>query len=281
MNFDVDSGKLLYGLGVLFALLALAYFGQDLVFGLSITVKSALLFLAFVASFVAGVGIDRDVLDVVAFALSGLSYVAFVLYVLTSYSVDETGTFLIFAVSAALFLGLGFLVRERRPTVPARTAGLAVGGLALVGVVLVGADVAAGGVTYTADLNDQVTVAPPDGAPTDDEVTFVRGDVGTVTAENGPLFRRHLQDPGIRGCVVGMETPPGRGDVVELSLETDDRPRTIAGGGEVTFDVRVEFPVSTNESMPATLAVERADSCDAARADPTLLVVVEEGTRLE
>ncbi|MFB6222774.1 MAG: DUF1109 domain-containing protein [Haloarcula sp.] len=74
MRLAIDSGKLLYVLGILFAIAALLYFVRDVVFGLSITVKSALLLLGFIAFFVAGIALERDVLDIVAFALSGVTY---------------------------------------------------------------------------------------------------------------------------------------------------------------------------------------------------------------
>src|SRR6056297_2695609 len=112
MRFAIDSGKLLYALGVLFAAAALLYFIRDVVFDLSITVKAALLLLGFVAAFTAGVAVERDVLDVVAFALSGVTYVVFVGYVVVRYRPGETGTFLLLAASAALFVGLGYALRE-------------------------------------------------------------------------------------------------------------------------------------------------------------------------
>jgi len=122
MNLEFDSGKLLYALGVLFAIGAFLYFVRDVVFDLSITVKAAVLFFAFVAFFLAGVAIERDVLDVVAFALSGISYAVFLGYVIVQYAPGGTGTFLLFGASAVLFLGLGYLVRERDPALSLRRA---------------------------------------------------------------------------------------------------------------------------------------------------------------
>lgn len=98
MRFDIDSGKLLYALGV--------------VFDLSITVKAALLLLAFVAFLVAGLTLQRDVLDAVAVALAGVTYVV------VRYEPSETGIFLLLALSAGLFVSLGDALRERNLTVP-------------------------------------------------------------------------------------------------------------------------------------------------------------------
>jgi len=138
MRFTIDSGKLLYALGVLFAAASLLYFSRDVVFDLSITVKAALLCLAFVALFLAGLTVQRDVLDVVAFALAGVTYIVFVGYVVFRYDPGETGTFLLLAFSAALFVALGYLLREGTLAVPRRQAATVAAGLLLVSVALVG-----------------------------------------------------------------------------------------------------------------------------------------------
>jgi len=281
MNLEFDSGKLLYALGVLFAIGAFLYFVRDVVFGLSITVKTAILFLAFVAFFVAGTAIEQDLLDVVAFSLSGISYAVFLGYVIVQYRPAETGTFLLFGASAVLFLGLGYAVRERDPSVSLRAAGLVVGGIALVTLVLVGADVAGGGVGYTAQVEDRVTLETPSERTGDREYVPGRSEVGTLTARNDFVFRRSLDPPSVRGCLAGVEDVPGDRVEVRYSRRNFDRAGTIPGGETRTYDLEATVRVPTNESDAGAFAVEVADECPQDRAEPTIVLVFEDPVAVE
>jgi len=276
MRFAIDSGKLLYALGVAFAAAALLYFSRDVVFGLSITVKAALLFLLFVALFLAGLTAQRDVLDVVAFALAGVTYVVFVGYVVLRYGPGETGTFLLLAFSAGLFVGLGYLLREGRVAVPRRQAVAVAAGLLLVSVALVGLDAVGGGVTYDVATESSVTVEPPGDGPSPYGRYEKR--VGTVTASNEFVFTRALSLPELRGCLVG---PGSERRNMYLSYEYPGyaAPDTIGGGATREFPVLAALAVDRNQTEPMTYAVERGSDCSADRSEPTLLVVVGDDER--
>ena len=274
MRFTIDSGKLLYALGVLFAAAALLYFVRDVVFNLSITVKAVLLLLAFVAFLVAGLTLQRDVLDAVAFALAGVTYVVFVGYVVIRYAPGETGTFVILALSAAVFVGLGFLLRQGDVAVPGRQALAAVGALLLVGIVLVGVD-AGGGVTYAFEPAESVTVEP---AETDEPVPYspAQEPIGSVDADNPSTFTRALSLPELTGCLAGVDGGPREDVWVSYESTGYDSPNNIAGGTNREFAVNADIPVPANRTEPTTYAVERTTTCDAERDTPTLLVIVEE-----
>lgn len=274
MNLDLDGGKVLYALGVVFALGALVYFARDVVFGLSITVTAALLFAAFLAFLVAGVTLDRDVLDVVAYAVAALSYAVFLWYVASRYALDETGVFLLLAGSAVLFVGLGYAVREKRLDVDRRTAGYVVVGLLAVSLVLVGADVLTGDVRYSADLDEETTVEVTEEMAAQDR-TRATPAVGTLTVANPSPFTRPTDLPDAHACVLGTDAPtdptPVRYDPQGFSA-----PDTIGGGDERTHGVEVNVPVVTNETGPVTYEVERGADCDVTRDDPTLIVVFDD-----
>ncbi|MFC7018452.1 MULTISPECIES: DUF1109 domain-containing protein [Haloarcula] len=276
MNFDIDSGKLLYALGVLFAAAALLYFVRDVVFGLSITVKAALLLLAFVVFFVTGVAVQRDVLDVVAFALSGIAYVVFVGYVVVRYDPGETGTFLLLAASAAVFLGLGYGLRVRELTVSRRTATAVVAALVVLSTVLIGVDAVGGGVTYDLETESSVTVDPPPRSP-DRGYVPVEVTIGTVTASNEFVFTRALDRPDLRGCLLGVPDPPTRELWVGYESTAFEQGNTIRGQTTLTFDVRADVLVDVNRTEPLGYAVERGEDCESERTSPTLLVWVEDG----
>ena len=275
MRLAIDSGKLLYALGVLFAAAALLYFVRDVVFDLSITVKAALLLLGFIAFFVAGVALERDVLDVVAFALSGVTYVVFVGYVVVRYSPGETGIFLLLAASAGLFVGLGYALRAGIPTPSRRTAGYALGGLLVVSVLLVGADALSGGVTYDVQTNESVTVSVPEPAQGPGGYPPVRKRFGAVTASNPSPFLRALDLPAISGCLVGP-TDASREDVW-VDVERDWDEDTIAGSTTRSYAIMGEVRLDTNRTEQVTFAIERGVDCSTERSEPTIAIQVGDG----
>jgi len=275
-DIDVDSGTILYALGVVFAALATLYFLRDVVFRLSVTVKALLLLFGFVAFFVAGVAIQRDVLDTVAFALSVVSYVAFVAYVIGRHNPGETGVFLLFILSAGLFIGLGYGLRERGLSVSTRTAGYVVLGLAVASAVLVSADALGGGVSHEFEVDDSVTFTAPASEDARRSENLKRT-VATVTATNEFVFRRPVALPEIESCVAGDQRLPADVDANyknywQLSGET------IAGGDTQTYEVVTTIYWEENASQGTTLAVERGDNCDDQRAQPTLLISFSEDT---
>jgi hypothetical protein len=280
MNLQIDGGKVLYALGVLFALGAFVYFIRDVVFGLSITVKAALLFLTFLAFLLVGLWIDRDALDVVAYAIASLAYVVFLGYVISRYDPSETGIFLLFTLSATLFVGLGYAVRDGGIAVPDRTVRYTIVALVGVCVLLVGADVASADVDYTAELDEEATLTVPDRVAADAEPTDVvplRGRIGTLTVRNDGPFTRPVDLPSMRGCVVGTNaTASDRGTSIRYAQRSYERSDRIDGGGERAHAVTAELAVRANATHDGsmTFAIERGTDCDVSREVPTIVVIV-------
>ncbi|WP_158598761.1 DUF1109 domain-containing protein [Haloarcula sp. Atlit-120R] len=279
MRFGIDSGKLLYALGVLFAAAALLYFVRDVVFDLSITVKAALLLLAFIALFVAGVALERDVLDVVAFALSGVTYVVFVGYVVVRYSPGETGTFLLLAMSAGLFVGFGYALRAGIPTPSQRTAAAALGGLLIVSAGLVGADALSGGVAYDVQTNESVTVSVPETEHTPNRYPYIEAEVGTVTASNPSPFLRALDLPSLSGCLVGPTEHPDDSVFINTDIKWDED--TIGASATKSYAVRAELPIDPNRTESQTYAIEQGHDCSTERSEPTLVVQVSQSDTID
>lgn len=273
MNLDFDSGTLLYGLGVAFALGALVYFARDVVFGLSITVTAALLFVAFLAFLLAGLRLDHDLLGTVSFAIAGLSYVVFLGYVGVRYEPDETVVFFLLAGSAALFVGLGYVVREVDYRPSRRTTGALLVVVLVVGSSLVVADAVGGDVEYTVGVNDTATATVTD-VERDADRAQATVHVGTLTVRNPSVFTRPVDLPSIRGCLAGV-------DGVENHVGVDYDPREYEApdrlGGQSTrvHELRVRIDLATNETGDRTFAIERRSDCDATRSEPTLFVVVD------
>lgn len=271
MDLDIDGGALLYVLGIGFALAALAYFVRDVVFALSITVKAALLFLAFLGFLLGGIAMNRDVLDRVSLVLAGAAYVVFVGYVVTRYGLDATAIFLVLAASAVLFVGLGYALRQHRPAIAPRSARLLAIAIVVVAILLVGADVATAGVTYETEFDESVTVSAPADAPPERPVVQGEATIGSITVTNEGPFTRSLEMPRMEGCVVGVDAGSETRTYVQYDPRTYDRPDYVSGGTSQNFDLVTHLPIP-NETEQLTYAVERGTDCDVDRDEPTLIV---------
>jgi hypothetical protein len=271
MNFDIDEAKILYGLGALFGIGALLYFARDLVFDLSVTVKSLLLLLGFVAFFAAANATERPTLDTVLYVLSGGAYVVFLGYMTDQYDVGETGIFLTLAASSMLFIGLGYLLRERERRLSLRQARYVLVGVAVLASLLVLIDLLGGGIVYTATLESQVTMG--------EEPQAV---VGTVVAQNEFVAARTVSSPSVDACVYALDRREAH-----ARLEAPDQyryggPRVLGGGDEFEMEIKVRYERPENTTGTAReFAVERAPECpdESSVTDPTIVVVLDESVK--
>lgn len=278
MTPTVDSETLLYALGVAFALGTLAYFASEVAFELSITVTAALLLLAFLAFFVVGLAVDREPLDTVAFAVSGVAYVVCLGYVVSRYEPGEGVVFVLLAASAGLFVGLGYGLQDDRLAIDRRTAGFAVVALAAVGLLLVGAD-SLGGVEYSVDLDAETALTPTHDDPAETRV-YTEQQIGTLTASNPTVFTRAIEPPSLSGCLAGVDTrnTSREGRVgVRYEPRSYERSNRLPRGGtrELAIEASAELPAETVADT-RTIAVERGENCEATRSEPTIVVVVDQ-----
>lgn len=265
MNLEVDPAKVLYAVGVLFGVAAVAYFARDLVFELSITVRALLLLLAFVVLLVAALAATRSAFVLVFAVLSAAAYLAFLAYALSRFDVGADGTFLALFVSAGLFLALGYLVRERDVRPSTTTARYAAVVVLVLAAVLVGADVAASEVTYAVDLSDEAAV---------DE----RGRVvlGAVTVENRFVFREPVDVPQAFACIYvpAMAEYDMRPHPVEYRVGEGRVPDSVAGTGTLSVTMMVRLTDEEAATVDGPLPVELADACPDAGEAPRIVVVM-------
>ena len=268
MDLEFDEAKLLYGLGALFGVGALLYFARDLVFELSVAVKSLLLLLGFVGFFAAANAIERPTLDTVLYVLSGGAYVVFLGYTLARYDVGDTGTFLALGASSALFVGLGYLLRERSASLSWGQARYVLVGVAAAATLLVVVDLLGGGIVYTAALDEQVAAGGDDH----------RVVVGTVVARNEFVAARSVSPPTVEACVYDPERRDASGRLESPDPHTHGAPDVLGGGDEAEMEIEVWYDRPEHNETERTFAVERAGECpDAASVEEPTIVVVLDG----
>ena len=219
MDLDLDSSALLYALGALLGIAAIVYFGSQIVIALSPTVKAALLFLGFVAFLAVGLHLDVDLVTVISYLIAAAAYVVFVGYTVTKFRAGTGATFLTLALSSALFIGLGYLVRERGLRIDRRDLGAVLIAVSILGVALVGVDAIGAEPTYTMELRDSVNVTSGE---------QVR--VGALVADNRFPLSRTMDVPDYHACIY----TPDRRLSSHLGIDRYDpgRPSDLLRGGE-------------------------------------------------
>lgn len=268
-----EGSKLLYAVGVLFGVLALAYFGSELVFALSPTVKATLLFVAFVVLLVLGGAIERTGLDAAVYALAAGSYLVFVWYLIGTFELGEGGVFLVLGLSSLLFLGLGYLVRETGLVVGRRIAF----GVLIVGVVLAGGLIAVDALgpqpTYAAEFDEEVNL---EGAEPWSDVR-----VGTLVVENEHVLSRTLEAPTYEACSYTADGLHERDAVWAGGYESEEIAGSRLEGGEsASFELTVGTWLFADENgeildtfEDGPIPIETASECPAEADGPRLVIV--------
>lgn len=272
MVLGIDRETFLYAVGVLLGVAAVAYFGFELFDLISPVTTAALLFATFLCLLVVGIGFDVETLDVVAYALAAGCYLVFVAYVFSQFDVGDGGTFLLLAVSSALFIGLGYLSQRGRLDISRGRAKLVVVVVVLVAVALVGVDLVGAQPTTSTSVEDSVDVP--------DERESVT--VGSVTVANGFFLPRETDVERYGACVYGPDLQPA-----PIKYDPVVRGGLLGGGESRTYDLvltgrafydengRLREGFESRESVP----VERASECPETGDEPKVVVVPESAVR--
>ncbi len=193
------------------------------------------------------------------YVLSAAAYLAFLWYTLSRFAVGADGTFLALVFSACLFLGLGYLLREREFSPPPQTTRYVIVAVALIGVVFLGADLGLSEVEYEISIHDEAQL---------DE----RGEVeiGTITATNQFVFREPIDMPRPLVCAYGFDR-----EVRPVALQTGEgsMPQTVPGGKTVTATITTRFNEEEYEAVDWPIPVETATQCPDDAEAPRLVIV--------
>lgn len=175
--------QVLYTIGALLGIFALAYFGTEVLLGLSPEVTALLLFFTFL-SFLVLSSVAGE-LTVVTYALSAGAFLVFILFVLGSFGFSPSVVFLLLAGSSLMFICLGYLESTDQLTLGRRTATLIVAGLVLIGGGLVAVDTLGEQPTYEVTTVGELSTT---GLGTSGQVTL-----GEMRITNDHFFSRTAQ----------------------------------------------------------------------------------------
>jgi hypothetical protein len=254
--------QLLYTVGALLGIAAIAYFGTEILAGLSPEIKAVLLFLIFVFFLVSSR--LRDWFEDIAYVLAAGSFLIFVAYLFGTFSLGTSAVFVVLALSSVLFVGLGYLENSGRLDVPTRTATAV-----LVVVVALGAGVVVVDMLGPQPEFETTTVDELDAAAVNDSGLVT---VGETTVTNNHFLSRSVRLEDQTACLYDGDTR------FEESVQYVDTnqwfwgERFVLGPGEQrTFQLQVDTWVFHDfdggglqgvDSIPVSTAKRCPDSVD-------------------
>jgi hypothetical protein len=244
MNFSFDESKFLFGVGALLGVISIFYFGLELIFDLSPTIKSFILVVFSALFFVLGDFVESDLLGISTYVFSGFTYLSFLIYVSVRFSLSQTQTLALLAGSSALFLGLGYVRNEELYSLDSQTSKKASAALFGVLLILVAVDVAGSQPEYRLDLKEDVTVSGQ-------EIS-----VGVLEVENSFPLSRNVDLPSYGGCVAYNETVK---DGLFISPEGDG---LIKGGATETYNLTDDVRIRELNEPPAGDTIRQREAIE-------------------
>lgn len=200
MDFDLDESKLLYGLGAFLGIVAIIYFGQELILDLSPTVKSLILVSSTVMFLGAAEYTKHATLKSSFYVFSAFSYLSFLVYIFARFQFSSGQVFLVLAASSGVFIGLGYLRSEKGYTVDREQARKVLGAVLALVVLAVVFDVAGAQPEYSLELRENVEVAGGE-----------EFEIGVLEVRNDFPLSRNIDVPGFGGCLSASSDLERRG----------------------------------------------------------------------
>lgn len=199
MDFKIDEAKLLYGLGAFLGIVAIIYFGYELILDLSPTVKSFIFLSSTVMFLGAAEYVRNGILKSAFYIFSAFSYLSFLVYMFARFSFSSEQIFLILAASSAVFIGLGYLRSEKGYEVTRDQARRILGTLMVLVALAIVFDVIGAQPEYGLELNENVEVTAGE-----------EFEIGVLEIQNDFPLSRNVDTPTFRGCLFIEEGHDGR-----------------------------------------------------------------------
>ncbi len=253
MDIEFDSSYILYGAGVLFAIITFVYFAQQLVFDLAPFTRSASLFLLFALLFILGNHLYRETVGKVFYILSAASYIVFLVYTVTRFEFTTNQVFAVLGFSALLFLGLGHLVKKKGRFIDRKTFKYLIVFLISVLALILLFDVFGGQPEFELELYEEINFE--EGS---------RSDIGFITVRNPFFLSREYEVPSYEGCLFVPEEEIDEQPVMVRYSDHSLSSGTIEGNGEIEVSIEADlrdYYRITNTTRVEDVGIEFVDEC--------------------
>ncbi len=256
MDYDLDPSTAMYGIAAFLGAITVVYFGSSLIFDLSPVTKSLAFFSAFAIFLAASLYLSgkNKIQSMLALGLTGVSYLAFLVYTLGKFDVGTEGIFASLFLSSLLFVALGYLANHGKLEVDRKHMKYLVTSIIVLGSVLILADVAGAQPSYSLELQDSVTLEPSEEAV-----------LGTLTVANDFLLPREISAPSFSSCLGWEEHERG----LYTGVDTDD---IINGLSDQDYNLTANVPSTRFMNESTTVDIRRTDACPDQRDNETLYV---------
>jgi hypothetical protein len=247
VKFKIDESRMLYGLGAFLGVIAILYFGQELILDLSPAVKSFILFSA-TAAFISGAEYsDQPTLRSVLYLFSAFSYLSFLAYIFLMFGFSSVQIFMILASSSMAFMLLGYVRSEELYYLTDRKAEKFIAAVVALIAIAVVFDVAGAQPEYSLELKDSVEVVE------NQQVVF-----GELEVRNDFALSRNIDVPTYGGCLSASDN---RVRGVYVSPEATDM---IEGDSTLSFNLTDSFRSRPDENtgLSGSYIVQRGECPD-------------------
>lgn len=258
MDYKIDESKILYGLGAFLGIVAIIYFGHELILDLSPTVKSFILLSGTVMFLGAAEYVKHNLLKSSFYIFSAFSYLSFLVYVFARFSFSSEQIFLILAGSSAVFIGLGYLRSEKSYEVTQDQARKVLGAVMILVALAIVFDVVGAQPEYNLELHESVEV-----------VEGEEFEIGTLEIQNDFPLSRNVDIPRFEGCLYVSEDSEPRHLYISL-----DRMGLISGGTTeiLSLNEQVNEHREENITYAGNYTVQEGEECPTDAEEGTLYI---------
>lgn len=236
MDFEIDESRIFYGLGAFLGVVSILYFGHELIFDLSPTVKTVLLLSGTGIFLAASDIVENGLLKSSFYIFSAFSYLVFLLYMFARFEFTSGQVFTVLAVSSAVFTGLGYIRSGSEKNFSKENSKKVLGALIAVLAVLVILDVTGAQPEYETSFKDDVRIAQGQ-----------EFSVGVLEVRNDFLLSRNIDLPVFQGCVSKSAGAQPRSIYI-----SPDSSGIIGGAEEKTFNLTEELNSRPDENVTFT-----------------------------
>lgn len=232
MDLDFDDSWFLYGTGALLGVISILYFGLELIFDLSPTVKSAVLISSSAAFLISGELTGSKLLRNSVNLLSGVAYLSFLIYVISRFGPSESSIFGLLAISSVIFTVMGYLRSRKGVELGYESSKKLLAGLGVFLALVLVFDVTGAQPDYELELKEEVSV-------NNSEIVL-----GELTVENGFPLSRNIELPDYDGCVAYNQTMRDG-----IWIHFDDE-KMISGGKTQKYELKDQVKVRNIGERP-------------------------------
>lgn len=272
MDLNVKTSHLMYIVGIILGIVAVVYFGREIIVDLSPTIKSALLLIAFPTFIAGGSMIRKRIIDKFLYVLSVFSYLVFLWYIFNTFELGSNTIFIALVISSIIFIGIGYQW-EKGVKIAKKWKKVVLVGLLIFAVGLVSLDVAGSQPSYELHPRERVSFEGAWEGRGEQRIP-----IGNLVIRNDFLFSRYTDLPSLSACLYTPEKHDVHIYYSRWEVEI------IGGKSQEEIEVSIYPPYGEEGGRPTymenieSLPIEKSSSCPDNVEEPKLVIATDGNT---